>query len=334
MNRDIILLSHGAGGKATAHLIDSMFVPRYGTAVLRKLGDGAVLPELHGLPVFTTDSHVIRPLFFPGGDIGTLAVNGTVNDVLMCGGVPKALSVAFILEEGLELETLEKICRSIGEAARKAGCEVVTGDTKVVERGRGHSIYINTTGIGERAASCAMGPEHVTAGDRIIINGPCGQHGIAVLNARDELGFSSPVVSDCRALTEEAAALRAIPGAVRLMHDPTRGGLATCLNEIARESGRQVVLTEDALPRDAAVESACELLGFDPLYIANEGKLIAVVAADKAEEACRALQAAGSPEAAVIGEITGGEPLVIGRSASGGERILDVLTGDPLPRIC
>jgi hydrogenase expression/formation protein HypE len=334
MNDDVILLSHGAGGKLTARLIEDTFLPRYGNEILEALGDGAVVPALDGLPVLTTDSYVVSPYRFPGGDIGSLAVNGTVNDLLMCGAEPKALTVGFILEEGLPAADLREICVSIGQAARTAGVAVVTGDTKVVERGHGDGLYINTAGLGQRSPSCALNGRRVQVGDAVILNGPVGQHGVAVLAAREDLSFRSSVRSDSRALVAEVRALLGLGDAVRLLHDPTRGGLATCLNEVARESGRRVLLTEKNLPRDPAVEAACELLGFDPIYVANEGKLVAVVAADRAAEAVSLLRAAGSPEAAIVGEIVPGDPLVAGQSPAGGERILDVLTGDPLPRIC
>lgn len=331
---DIILMSHGAGGKLTARLINQTFLPRYGNQILASLGDGAVLKPLDGLPVLTTDSYVIQPRFFPGGNIGSLAVHGTVNDILMCGGIPRAISVGFILEEGLPIQDLETICEAMGHAAQEAGVQIVTGDTKVVERARGDGLYINTTGLGERAAACTMGPDAVSEGDKILVNGPLGQHGIAVMSARQELNFTARVESDSKALVKEAAALREFGDALKLLHDPTRGGLATCLNEAARETGKRIMIQESLLPEDKAVKSACEILGFDPLYIANEGKLVAVVAADQAEAACEAVRAAGSPEAALIGEVVAGDPLVMSVSPSGGERILDVLTGDPFPRIC
>ncbi len=334
MNDEIILLSHGAGGILTSRLIDSTFLPRYGNEILRSLGDGAVLNQLAGLPVLSTDSYVVNPYVFPGGDIGSLAVHGTVNDLLMCGAEPRAISVGFILEEGLPVEDLRRICSSIGAAATDAGVRVVTGDTKVVERGHGDGLYINTTGLGERHPACALSPRRVQVGDKIVINGPVGQHGIAVLAARQDLSFQATVRSDSRALIAEVRALLSFGPAVKLLHDPTRGGLATCLNELARQSGTRLLVEEEYLPRDPAVEAACELLGLDPLYVANEGKVVAVVASDQAGEMVEAIRKAGSPEAAIVGEVLAGEPVVVGRSPTGGERLLDVLTGDPLPRIC
>jgi hydrogenase expression/formation protein HypE len=334
MTTEFVLLAHGAGGKLTAALIEEVFLPAYGNEILRRLGDGAVLSRLSGYPVLTTDSYVVRPIFFPGGDIGSLAVHGSVNDLLMCGAEPRALTVGFILEEGMPLDDLRRVCASIGAAARLAGVHVVTGDTKVVERGHGDKISINVTGLGERRLDCALGPQRVEHGDKIIINGPIGQHGIAVLAAREELGFRAAVRSDSRALVAEARALFSFGDAVKLMHDPTRGGLATCVNEIVRESGKRIVIAEESVPRDPAVEAACELLGFDSLYVANEGKLVAVVAADRAGEIVRALAEAGAPQPAIIGEVIAGDSIVVGRSALGGERLIDVLAGDPLPRIC
>ena len=329
-----ILLSHGAGGKLTHKLIQDLFVPRYGNEILAALLDGAVLPPQEGDPVLTTDSYVVRPAFFPGGDIGSLAVHGTVNDLLMCGAKPLALTVGFILEEGLSGETLQRICTSIGRAAREAAVQVVAGDTKVVERGHGDGIYINTTGLGFKPHGVALGPERVSTGDAILINGPVGQHGIAVLGARGDLPIATPVCSDSKALNAEVEALLSLGAAVHLLRDPTRGGLATCLNEIAQTSGKGIVLEEGSIPRDAGVEEACELLGFDSLYVANEGKVVAVVEGARAGEALEALRSAGASEAAIIGTVTGEEPLVVGRGAAGGERLLDMLSGDPLPRIC
>ncbi len=331
---DRILVSHGAGGQLTARLIESEFLPRYGNEILRRLGDGAVLPPFRGAPVMTTDAYVIRPRFFPGGDIGSLAVHGTVNDLLMCGAEPRGLSLAFVLEEGFPLADLRRICDSIGRAAEAAGVWIVTGDTKVVERGHGDGIYIAAAGIGERLPGLDLGPGRVHVGDAIILSGPVGQHGVAVLAARNELAFTTPVASDSKALVREAHALFAFGEALRTMHDPTRGGVATCLNEVARASAVRIVLLEEAVPRDQSVEQACELLGFDSLYLANEGKLVAVAAPDKADAMCAALRAAGAPAAARVGEVIEGAPLLVGRSRTGGERVLDVLTGDPLPRIC
>jgi len=331
---EVILLSHGAGGKLTARLIDSVFLPRYGNEILRRLGDGAVLPPLAGDPVLTTDAYVVSPRFFPGGDIGSLAVHGTVNDLLMCGAEPRWLSLAFVLEEGFPCEELARICDSIGRAAAGAGVLVVTGDTKVVERGRGDGIYIAAAGVGERVRGLELDPRRARPGDAILLSGPVGQHGVAVLGARRGLAFTTPVISDSRALLREARALFAFGGALRTMHDPTRGGLATCLNEIARAAGARIAIDEDAVPRDPPVEQACELLGMDPLYMANEGKLVAVAAPEAAPAMCAALRAAGAAEAACIGAVVEGSPLVAAASSAGGERILDVLTGDPLPRIC
>ena len=335
MAENIILLSHGAGGKLTAELVDKTFLPRYGNETLLRLGDGAVLEELgQGVPVLSTDSYVVNPYFFPGGDIGSLAVYGTVNDLAMCGGRPLALTVAMILEEGIPVADLERICESIGRASERAGVKVVTGDTKVVERGHGDGIYINTSGLAVRSPDCPLDPKRVRPGDRIIVDGPMGQHGAAILGARRDLPLQVEIPSDSRPLVQEVQALLALGDGVKILHDPTRGGLATCLNEIARQSETRIILDETLLPEDPVVTQVCELVGLDPLYLANEGKLVAVVAHDAAEAAVEALLKAGAPSPAVCGEVLPGEPLVVGRSAAGGERILDVLTGDPLPRIC
>jgi hydrogenase expression/formation protein HypE len=328
---DVVTLAHGAGGKATRALVEQLFVQELDNPLLAPLGDSALL-DLAGTGLaFTTDSFVVRPLFFPGGDIGTLAVNGTVNDLAVAGATPVALSAGFVVEEGFAVADLRRIAASMAAAARAAGVVVATGDTKVVERGKADGVFVNTSGVGVVAAGVDLGPARVRPGDRVLVSGTLGDHGIAVLVARGDLKLESELVSDCAPVHELAAALLELGPDLRFMRDPTRGGLATALNELAADSGLAVVLDERTLPVKAEVAGACEILGLDPLYVANEGKLVAVVAADTAERAARAL----GPEAAIVGELRE-EPagLVVLETALGGTRIVDMLVGDPLPRIC
>ena len=330
---DIITLDYGSGGSRTSRLIGEMLLPVFQNEQLAQLGDGAVL-DLTGPLVFSTDSFVVDPLFFPGGNIGKLAVCGTVNDLAMCGGTPKYLSLAFIIEEGLPVDDLRTIVASIAETAAACGVTIVTGDTKVVERGHGHGIYINTSGIG-RLTHPGLSPANLREGDRVILSGTMGDHGTAVMLARSGLLEGTELKSDCMPLHDlAAAALKA--GGVRVLRDPTRGGVATTLNEFVEGTNLTIELEEDLLPVSAAVCSACDMLGLDPLSCANEGKLLAVVSPDKAEDVLAALRSLpGGENAAVIGTVTHRHPgRVVLNTFLGGGRVLSKLTGAQLPRIC
>jgi hydrogenase expression/formation protein HypE len=332
-------MNHGAGGRASAQLIEELFARAFDNEYLRQGNDGALLdlPAGHRL-VMATDGHVISPLFFPGGDIGCLSVHGTVNDVAMLGATPLYLAASFILEEGFPLADLQRIVESMAEASRAAGVPIVTGDTKVVERGKGDGVFIATTGIGAVPIARHIGGANARPGDVILVSGSIGEHGVAVLSQRESLEFETVIVSDTAALhTLVADMLAAVPeGAVRTLRDPTRGGLATTLNEIARQSGVGMELQEAAIPMQRQVEAACELLGLDPLYIANEGKLIAIVAPDAADAVLAAMrQHPLGAQAARIGTVTQ-DPHHFVQMATrfGGRRVVDWLSGEPLPRIC
>ena len=332
--KEIVTLDHGSGGLRTSELIEQVLLPAYGNAALNELGDGAVLSDLGGRPVFSTDSFVVTPWKFPGGDIGKLAVCGTVNDVCMAGGVPKYLSFSLILEEGFPLEDLRTIVASAAATARQAGVQLVTGDTKVVERGRGDGIYINTAGIGVLRAP-GLGQQAMREGDTVLVSGSVGCHGAAVLMARGDLPCEGTLLSDCRPLHQlSTAALEA--GGVRMLRDPTRGGVAITLNEFVEGTPLCIELEEEAIPVDAPVAAACDLLGLDPLYAACEGRLLAVVAPARAGAVLAALQALpGGEGAADIGAVTADRPgTVVLRTALGGSRLLGKLTGAQLPRIC
>jgi hydrogenase expression/formation protein HypE len=341
-----IVLGHGAGGKLSSELVDHLFVPAFRNAALESLGDAAVLPgdgmadalAAGGRLAFTTDSFVVRPLFFPGGNIGELAVNGTVNDLAMSGAQPSYLTAGFILEEGLPLAQLGAIVESMAAAARAAGVVLVAGDTKVVDRGHGDGVYINTSGIGIVPPGLQIGPQRAQPGDKVIVSGEIGVHGIAVLSVREGLEFGAPVESDCAALNGLVAAMLASPGGtgIHVLRDPTRGGVASTLNEIARAAQAGITYQERALPVPPAVAAACEMLGMDPIYVANEGKLVAIVAPESADAVLAVMRAHPlGAKAAVIGEVTAGHPgMVVARTGIGGTRIVDLLVGEQLPRIC
>lgn len=328
---DIITLDYGSGGKKTAALIDEIIIPELGNNALNALGDGAILD---GQLAFSTDSFVVDPLFFPGGDIGKLCVCGTVNDLAMCGAEPKYLSLALIIEEGLPTESLRRIVASIKAAAEAAGVAVVTGDTKVVERGRGDGVYITTSGIGV-VRYPGLGPERMRPGDAVLISGTAGDHGAAVMLARDGL-MEGEIRSDCAALNGLVRAVLESGAQVRVLRDPTRGGVATTLCEFAESAALGIELDEAAIPVRRDVSAACALLGLDPLYCANEGKMLAVVAAEDAERALGAMQGVREGEnAAIIGRVISERPgKVVLRTAMGGSRILQKLAGAQLPRIC
>jgi len=331
---ELITLAHGAGGKATRDLVEALFLAELGNDALGELGDSALVPGAERLAL-TTDSYVVRPLEFPGGDIGELAVNGTVNDLAVAGARPLWLTAGFVLEEGLPVPTLRRVVESMAGAAQAAGIAVVAGDTKVVERGKADGLYVTTSGAGAVPIGVELGPAHVHPGDRVLLSGTLADHGMAVMVARGDVALEAPIESDTASVHELAAALLDL-GGVRWMRDPTRGGLATALNELVDGSGIAVVLDESALPVRPAVTAACELLGIDPLYVANEGKLVAVVAPEMADAALAALRRHPlGADAALVGEIRS-EPqgLVLLETALGGSRIVDMLVGDPLPRIC
>lgn len=331
-----IVMGHGSGGKMSHELIGRIFLPPFDNDVLRAANDAGVVQAAPGARLaISTDSHVVTPLFFPGGDIGRLAVCGTVNDVAVMGAEPRYLTAGFILEEGLPQQTLARVVASMQAAAAEAGVAIVAGDTKVVEKGKADGLYINTSGVGVVPAGVELGGERARPGDVVLLSGPMGDHGIAVLAARGELGFEAAVESDVAPLNRlAAAALQA--GDVRVMRDPTRGGVASTLNEIARQSGVAIVLDEAALPVRPAVAAACEMLGFDPLYIANEGRLLVIVGRDEADAVLAAMRAAPyGAETVVVGEVRA-EPArrVLLRTALGSLRIVDMLAGELLPRIC
>jgi hydrogenase expression/formation protein HypE len=331
----LVTLAHGAGGKATRDLVEGLFVEELGSEPLAPLADAALVDGAARL-AFTTDSYVVKPLVFPGGDIGELAVNGTVNDLAMVGARPRWLSAGFVLEEGFPVDQLRRLAASAGRAARAAGVAIVAGDTKVVEKGKADGLYVTTAGIGVVDEGVELAPARVAPGDRVILSGTLADHGMAVLVARGDLALEAAIESDTAPVHELAASLVALGDALRWLRDPTRGGLATALNELAQAAGCAVVLDETTLPLKPAVHAACEILGIDPLYVANEGKLVAVVAPDAAAEALARLRAfplgAGAVE---VGEIRAEpEGLVLLETALGGSRIVDVLVGDPLPRIC
>jgi len=332
-----IQLAHGGGGRLTQQLIERVFGPAFANPALEARHDGALLDgPAGGRFAFTTDSHVVKPLFFPGGDIGCLAVYGTVNDLAMCGARPRWLSAGFILEEGLPLETLERVVRSMGDAARAAGVEIVTGDTKVVERGKGDGLYVNTAGVGTIAHKLTIGPAAVRPGDAVLLSGDIGRHGMAILAQREGLAFESPIESDCASLWPAVEALLMAGIDVHCLRDLTRGGLATSVIEIAETARLAVKLDETAVPVSEPVRGACEILGLDPFYVANEGSLVAFVPAAQADEALAVLQRFAPDRNAVrIGEArVGSAGEVTLRSMVGVERILDRLSGEQLPRIC
>ncbi len=335
-----INLSHGSGGKAMRALIEDVFLGAFGNAMLDPLEDQAtmLLAELaqHGDRLaFTTDSYVVDPLFFPGGDIGTLAVSGTVNDLAMSGARPLYLSCGMVLEEGLPVELLRRVCASMRAVADRVGVRIVTGDTKVVERGAADKLFINTSGIGMIAPGVSLSAANARPGDVVIASGLLGDHGAAILIARNQLALEADIQSDCQPLHGLVAAmLLACPG-IHCLRDATRGGAATVLNEFARSSNVGIRIRERDLPLREEVKGACEILGLDPLYLANEGRLIAVVAQEDAARVLTVMRAhpAGA-DAAVIGDVADGDGLVTMLTSFGGERVIDMLVGEQLPRIC
>jgi hydrogenase expression/formation protein HypE len=332
-----VVLAHGAGGKMSQQLTEEVFLPHLNDPALLALNDQALLDLPPGRIAFSTDTYVVTPVFFPGGDIGSLAVHGTVNDVAVSGATPLAMSVGFILEEGLLLADLERIVRSMAGAAKDAGVRIVTADTKVVAKGAADGIFINTTGIGVVDPARAVTGHGGRAGDRILLSGTLGDHGIAVASSRSGIALTTPVLSDSAPLAGLIARVREKAGdSVHAMRDPTRGGFATVMVELASQSGVGVEIDENALPVREAVRGACELLGYDPLYLANEGKVAMFVAPERAQAALTAMRSHPfGREAAIVGEVVAAHPgKVILRTAIGGRRWVDRLAGDMLPRIC
>ncbi len=329
-------MTHGGGGRAMAQLIDELFVRAFDNEWLRQANDQAAFRIGGGRMVIATDSHVVSPLFFPGGDIGCLSVHGTINDVAMAGAVPLYLAAGFILEEGFPLADLKRIVESMAAASREAGVPVVTGDTKVVERGKGDGVFITTTGVGVVPAGIEISGDRARPGDRIIVSGTMGDHGVAIMSLRENLTFATTIRSDTAALHGLVATMiAAVPG-IRCLRDPTRGGLATTLNELARQSGCGMVIAEQRIPVQGQVNAACEFLGLDPLYVANEGKLVAICADEDAARLLAAMRAHPlGKDAAIIGEVIDDPHHFVQMDTTfGGRRVVDWLTGEQLPRIC
>ena len=334
--RGVVDMSHGSGGRAMAQLIDELFLAAFDNEWLREMNDQARVPMPRGRLVVATDSHVVTPLFFPGGDIGCLSVHGTVNDVAMAGAKPLYLTSGFILAEGYPLADLKRIVESMAKAAREAGVPIVTGDTKVVEKGKGDGVFINTTGVGVVPEGIEVSGSRARPGDAILVSGTMGDHGVAIMSLRENLTFETTIASDTQALHRLVAAMVEAVPTLHCLRDPTRGGLATTLNEIARQSGVGMRLEEAAIPVRAEVAAACEFLGLDPLYVANEGKLVAICSADDAPRLLAAMRAhPQGQDAAIIGEVVeDAHHFVQMRTGFGGSRMVDWLAGEQLPRIC
>lgn len=331
-----ITLAHGSGGKLTHQLIQKMLLPEFNNPILEPLHDGAVFTVNGVRMAFSTDSYVVNPIFFPGGDIGELAVNGTVNDISMCGAKPLYLSAGFIIEEGFLMEDLWRIVQSMQKAAKNAGVLLVTGDTKVVDRGKGDKIYINTSGLGIVKEGVNIHPSRVKAGDKIIVSGSIAVHGIAIMSVREELEFESEIVSDTASLNDLVDTVLNVSKDIHMLRDPTRGGITSALTEIAESTNFGIYLEETKIPIKEDVKGACEILGLDPLYVANEGKLIAVVPPEICDVILNAMKAHSlGRESAVIGEVVTDHPgMVMMKTAVGGTRVVDMLSGEQLPRIC
>ncbi|MEW6325299.1 MAG: hydrogenase expression/formation protein HypE [Nitrospirota bacterium] len=330
-----VLLAHGGGGRLTQQMIRELFLPRFANEFLTPLHDGAIVPLNGAKLALTTDAYVVSPIVFPGGDIGRLAVNGTINDLAMCGARPLYLSAALIIEEGLPMALLRRVADSMQAAAASAGVLLVAGDTKVVDRGKGDQLFITTSGVGLIEPGVEIDPRRAARGDRIILSGPIGQHGMAIMSVREGLEFESPIESDTAPLHGLTASMLAA-GDVHVLRDPTRGGVAGALNEIAASAGVGMEIDERRIPVPEAVEGACELLGLDPLYVANEGRLIAIVPPENADAVLAAMQAHPLGAGAVnIGEVMADHPGVVTmRTSIGGCRVVDLLSGEQLPRIC
>ena len=330
-----ILLTHGSGGKLAHELVEKSFVRAFDNPLLAKLDDSAVI-DFSGRLAFTTDSYVVSPIFFPGGDIGKLAVCGTVNDLAMSGAKPLYLSLSFIIEEGLPQSELKEIVGSVQQAAQEAGVKIVTGDTKVVHRGSADRLFINTAGIGIIPQGVDISGSNAKPGDKVLLSGPIGDHGIAVISQREGLSFSTRLKSDCAPLNSLVSEMLNASPNIHCLRDPTRGGLATTLNELAKQSKAGIRIEEEKIPVRDEVLAACEMLGFDPLYVANEGKLVVIVAPEDADEVLKAMQENHyGKDATIIGEVRVEHPgRVVMKTCLGASRIIDMLVGDPLPRIC
>jgi hydrogenase expression/formation protein HypE len=331
-----IVMGHGGGGKLSAELVEHLFLPAFRNEGLAALGDATVVAVGGTRLALTTDSFVVRPLFFPGGNIGHLAVNGTVNDLAMMGAQPLYLTAGFILEEGLPLDQLGAIVDAMAAAAQTAGVILAAGDTKVVDKGHGDGVFINTSGVGLVPAGVHIGPDQARPGDVVLVSGELGLHGIAILSVREGLEFGAPIASDCAALNGLVAAMLAAAPDIRVLRDPTRGGLASTLNEIAKASRVGIAYDERKLPVPPAVAAACDMLGMDPVYVANEGKLVAIVPATAAETVLNAMRHHPlGAQAAIIGQVTDQHPgVVVARTGIGGSRVVDMQIGEQLPRIC
>lgn len=331
-----ILLSHGGGGKHSAELLEQTIFPFFSNKYLNEKHDGAVVSIGDTRIAFTTDSYVVQPLFFPGGDIGRLAINGTVNDLSMCGAQPLFISVSFIIEEGFSNEEFSSVLSSMSEAAKKANVQIVTGDTKVVQKGKGDKIFINTSGIGKIVEGVNISPKNCSEGDVIILSGTIGDHGLAVLSARENLDFETTILSDTAPLNELVKELLSVSKKIKVMRDPTRGGLASALNELSASANLGVEIEQIKIPVNEAVKNYCEILGFDPLYIANEGKMIVVVDGSDAEKILSAIkQNEFGKDAAIIGKFVSNHPgVVVMKTEFGTSRVIDMITGEQLPRIC
>ncbi|NOK80939.1 MAG: hydrogenase expression/formation protein HypE [Chloroflexi bacterium AL-W] len=335
-NNPNIIMGHGGGGKLSAELVEHLFMPAFRNETLENLSDSAIV-NLNGTRLaFSTDSYVVRPLFFPGGNIGELAINGTVNDIAMSGAQPLFLSAGFILEEGMPIDQLGAIAEAMGTAAQQAGVTLVTGDTKVVDKGHGDGVFINTSGFGIVPEGVDIAPRRAQPGDAVIVSGDIGVHGIAIMSVREGLEFGAPITSDTAPLNGLVAAMLNETHDIHVLRDPTRGGVASSLNEIAQAAQVGIVIEERKLPVPAVVHAACEILGMDPLYVANEGKLIAMVPAAVAEPLveCMRTHPLGS-HATIIGHVTDTHPgVVVARTGIGGTRVVDMQVGEQLPRIC
>ncbi|MFH1981219.1 MAG: hydrogenase expression/formation protein HypE [Pseudomonadota bacterium] len=336
MKPDQILLDHGSGGKISHALTTELLLPAFANAALAQLHDGAVIDVGGSRLAFSTDSYVVDPIFFPGGNIGDLAINGTVNDISMCGGRPLFISVGLILEEGFPMDDLRRIVNTMAEAARAAGVQVVTGDTKVVPRGAADKIFINTSGVGLVPEGVSVMAGNARPGDRVILSGTIADHGMTIMTRREGLAFESPITSDTAALNHMVARMLAVCPDIHVLRDPTRGGVGTALNEIAQQAGVGIRIIEADIPVRPQVASVCELLGFDPLYVANEGKLLALVPSEASDAVLSAMTADPlGRDAVVIGEVVATPPgKVFMTTRIGGSRIVDMLSGEQLPRIC
>lgn len=336
MDQKAIVLGHGSGGKLTQQLIEKMMLPAFRNEILDSQHDGAVFSVDGARIAFTTDSYIVQPIFFPGGDIGKLAVNGTVNDLAMCGARPLYLSVSLIIEEGLPMDDLWRIVSSMKDAATQAGVLLVTGDTKVLDRGKGDKIFINTSGIGAVPNGVCIDPTTTRPGDVVILSGMIASHGMAIMSVREGLEFESPIESDTAAMNGLVEIMLRTCSQIHVLRDPTRGGVASALNEIAQKAGVGIVIHETSIPIRAEVQGACEILGLDPLYVANEGKLLAFVAPANAEKVLSAMRAHPlATDAVAIGEVVADHVgIVTMKTRIGGSRIVDMLSGEQLPRIC